>query len=155
MSQERQNLEIISRETMANILRCEVEIDFETRKFVERHSFSELDIIRREVEIQSREDDACLYDSLRREVETMGSPFAVKLSLELDIIRREVEIQVSCIVPSPISSVVKLKLALELGNYLLTTSRPFAVKLNLCCLESNILRCEIEIGSETGKPPSL
>ncbi|KAE8662435.1 hypothetical protein F3Y22_tig00113337pilonHSYRG00061 [Hibiscus syriacus] len=97
-------------------------------------------------------DAACVYDSLRREVETMGSPFTVKLSQELDIFRREVEIQVSCIVPIPISSTVKLKLALELGNCLLTTSRPFAVNLNLCCLESNILRCEVEIGSETGKP---
>ncbi|KAE8692165.1 ABC transporter C family member 13 [Hibiscus syriacus] len=28
---------------------------------------------------------------------------------------------------------------------------PFVVKLNLRCLESNILRCEVEIGSETGK----
>ncbi|KAE8690094.1 1-aminocyclopropane-1-carboxylate oxidase [Hibiscus syriacus] len=97
-------------------------------------------------------DASCVYDSLRREVETVGGPFAVKLSQKLDILRREVEIQVSCIVLSPISSVVKLKLALELGNYLLTTSRSFVVKLNLCCLESNILRCEVEIGSETGKP---
>ncbi|KAE8719187.1 Smg-4/UPF3 family protein, putative isoform 1 [Hibiscus syriacus] len=69
-----------------------------------------------------------------------------------------IEIQVSSIVPSLISSVVKLKLALEPGNCLLTTSRPFVVnsgpfvvKLNLRCLESNILRCEIEIGSEIGK----
>ncbi|KAE8695680.1 Histidine acid phosphatase family protein isoform 2 [Hibiscus syriacus] len=30
-------------------------------------------------------------------------------------------------------------------------SRPFAVKLSLCCLKSNILRCEVEIGSEIGK----
>ncbi|KAE8702699.1 Sister chromatid cohesion 1 protein 4, putative isoform 2 [Hibiscus syriacus] len=78
-------------------------------------------------------------------------PFVVKLSLKLDILRHEVEIQVSSIVPSTISSVVKLKLALEPGNCLLTTSGPFVVKLNLCCLESNIFRCEVEIGSEIGK----
>ncbi|KAE8670573.1 hypothetical protein F3Y22_tig00112124pilonHSYRG00065 [Hibiscus syriacus] len=29
--------------------------------------------------------------------------------------------------------------------------RPFVVKLSLCCLESNILRCEVEIGYEIGK----
>ncbi|KAE8673801.1 Glutathione S-transferase TAU 8 [Hibiscus syriacus] len=91
-------------------------------------------------------DDACVHDSLRREVETAGGPFVVKLSLKLDILRREVEIQVSNIVPSPISSVVKLKLALEPGNCLLTTSRPFVVKLNLCCLESNILRSCVVLG---------
>ncbi|KAE8689265.1 hypothetical protein F3Y22_tig00110940pilonHSYRG00241 [Hibiscus syriacus] len=66
--------------------------------------------------------DACVHDSLRHEVETTGGPFVVKLSLELDILRREVEIQ-----------------------------RPFIVKLNLCCLESNILCCEVEIGSEIEK----
>ncbi|KAE8709631.1 Peroxin 14, putative isoform 1 [Hibiscus syriacus] len=82
-------------------------------------------------------DDDRVHDSLRREVETAGGLFVVKLSLELDILRREVEIQ--------------LKLAPKLGNYLLTTSGPFVVKLNLHCLESNILRCEVEIGSEIGK----
>ncbi|KAE8661592.1 hypothetical protein F3Y22_tig00113725pilonHSYRG01273 [Hibiscus syriacus] len=95
-------------------------------------------------------DDACVHDSLRREVKTAGGPFVVKLSLKLDIFCREVEIQVSSIVLSPISSVVKLKLALEPGNYLLTTSRPFVVKLNLCCLESNILRCELKLALKLG-----
>ncbi|KAE8717243.1 putative SAUR-like auxin-responsive protein family [Hibiscus syriacus] len=76
-------------------------------------------------------------------------PFVVKLSLKLDILRREVETQVSSIVQSPISSVVKLKL--NLNEILLTSSGPFVVKLNLRCLESNILRCEVEIGSEIGK----
>ncbi|KAE8682881.1 Detected protein of unknown function [Hibiscus syriacus] len=88
-------------------------------------------------------------------------PFAVKLSLKLDILRREVEIQRSlrCEVELVLSRVQypslsfaeKLKLALKLGSCLLTTSGPFVVKLNLRCLESNILRCEVEIGSEIGK----
>ncbi|KAE8702397.1 putative germin-like protein 9-2 [Hibiscus syriacus] len=56
-----------------------------------------------------------------------------------------------CVVSRPISFDVKLKLALKLGNYLLTTSGPFVVKLNLCCLEPNLLRYEVEIGSEIGK----
>ncbi|KAE8732461.1 Squamosa promoter-binding-like protein 8 [Hibiscus syriacus] len=117
---------------------------------------------------------ACVHDSLRREVETasgpsvvklsllklalelgnclltVSRPFAVKLSLcclESNILR--FEIQVSCIAPSPISSVVKLKLALKLTNCLLTVSCPFTVKLSLCCLESNILHCEVEIDSES------
>ncbi|KAE8663647.1 putative cinnamyl alcohol dehydrogenase 9 [Hibiscus syriacus] len=90
-------------------------------------------------------------------VELGDNPSSIELCcklcvLKLSVVQLEVEIQVSCIIPSPISSSVKLKLALELGNCLLTTSRPFAVKLNLCCLESNILRCEVEIGFETGKP---
>ncbi|KAE8688881.1 Heat shock cognate 70 kDa protein [Hibiscus syriacus] len=74
------------------------------------------------------------YDSFRREVETVDGPFVVKLSLELDILHR------SC----PFA--VKLKLTLK--SCLLTASRPFTVKLRLCCLESNILRCEVEIDSE-------
>ncbi|KAE8662876.1 Folate transporter 1 [Hibiscus syriacus] len=85
------------------------------------------------------------YDSLRREVEIVDGPFVVKLSLELDILRREVEIQ------SKDECCLCLKLAPKLGNCLLTTSRPFVVKLNLCCLKSNILRCEVEIGSEIMK----
>ncbi|KAE8668980.1 hypothetical protein F3Y22_tig00112276pilonHSYRG00034 [Hibiscus syriacus] len=42
-------------------------------------------------------------------------------------------------------------LKLNLNEILLTSSGPFVVKLNLRCLESNILRCEVEIDSEIGK----
>ncbi|KAE8659920.1 hypothetical protein F3Y22_tig00116960pilonHSYRG00011 [Hibiscus syriacus] len=70
-------------------------------------------------------DVACVHDSLCREVETVSGTFVVKLSL--------------------------LKLKLKLRSCLLTVSCPFAVKLSLCCLESNILRYEVEIGSEIGK----
>ncbi|KAE8665030.1 hypothetical protein F3Y22_tig00112699pilonHSYRG00063 [Hibiscus syriacus] len=116
-----------------NILCREVEIV--DGPFVIKLSL-ELDVIRREVEIQ---------------FETASGPFVVKLSLDLNIIRREVEIQ-ACVVLSPISFVVKLKLALKLGNCLLTANRPFAVKLRLCCLESNILRCELNLAMKLGSP---
>ncbi|KAE8701902.1 hypothetical protein F3Y22_tig00110503pilonHSYRG00009 [Hibiscus syriacus] len=72
-----------------DILRCEVEIV--DGPFVVKLSL-ELDIIRHEVEIQSK-DVADGHDIIRREVEIVDGPFIVKLSLELDIIRRKVEIQ--------------------------------------------------------------
>ncbi|KAE8667743.1 putative ribose-5-phosphate isomerase 2 [Hibiscus syriacus] len=86
-------------------------------------------------------DDACVQDSLRREVEPeigypSSGPFVVKLNLhclESNILRCEVEI------------------GSAIGKLLLTSSGPFVVKLNLHCLESNILRCEVEIGSAIGK----
>ncbi|KAE8710329.1 hypothetical protein F3Y22_tig00110324pilonHSYRG00039 [Hibiscus syriacus] len=72
------------------------------------------------------------HDIFRREVEidSETGKFVDKHSFfELDILHREVEIQSreGC------------------------CFRPFAVKLSLCYLESNILRCEVEIGSEIGK----
>ncbi|KAE8700775.1 hypothetical protein F3Y22_tig00110556pilonHSYRG00727 [Hibiscus syriacus] len=113
---------------------------------------NQLYIARRKESVTVKEGLAPLnrpFGPLRREVEPENwisfamnhRPFAVKLS---------------CAVSSLISFAVKMKLTLN--EILLTISRPFVVKLNLCCLESNILRCEhdilrrgVEIGSGIGK----
>ncbi|KAE8663080.1 hypothetical protein F3Y22_tig00113123pilonHSYRG00255 [Hibiscus syriacus] len=58
---------------------------------------------------------------------------------EHDSIRREVK---------TVDDPFVVKLSLGIGY---PSSRPFAVKLSMCYLESNILRCEVEIGSEIGK----
>ncbi|KAE8695361.1 hypothetical protein F3Y22_tig00110718pilonHSYRG00086 [Hibiscus syriacus] len=92
-----------------------------TEKPLCRELSLELNIIHREVEIQ-----ACIVSSpisfivkLKLALNEIGKPlhlkivdgpFIVKLSLDLNILRREVEIQ-ACIISSPISFTVKLKLA--------------------------------------------
>ncbi|KAE8657832.1 hypothetical protein F3Y22_tig00116980pilonHSYRG00038 [Hibiscus syriacus] len=58
---------------------------------------------------------------------------------EHDSLRREVETVYDPFV---------VKLSLGIGY---PSSHSFAMKLSLCCLESNILRYEVEIGSEIGK----
>ncbi|KAE8676740.1 hypothetical protein F3Y22_tig00111582pilonHSYRG00907 [Hibiscus syriacus] len=104
-----------------NILRREVEI-VEGPFFVKLS----LDLISFVVKLKSnlKMNVTGEHDSLRREVETVDGPFIVKLSLDLNILRREVEIQV-CIVSSPISFAVKLKLALN------KTEKPFRREVEL------------------------
>ncbi|KAE8668248.1 hypothetical protein F3Y22_tig00112344pilonHSYRG00309 [Hibiscus syriacus] len=111
----------------------------------------------------SRNEILCREVEIELEALTSSSWIVFWLKILRRPLRREVEPRywisfvvklksnVSCVVSRPTSFVVKLKLALEPGNCLLTTSRPFVVKLNLCCLESNILRCEVELGSEIEK----
>ncbi|KAE8658442.1 hypothetical protein F3Y22_tig00116971pilonHSYRG00486 [Hibiscus syriacus] len=109
---------------------------------------SESNILRYEVEIGSGNGKLYIDNqwSLRREVNLC--------CLESNILRCEVEIGSEIgklFVDNQPSLRCELKLALKLGNCLLKTNGPFIVKLNLRCLESNILRCEVEIGSEIEK----
>ncbi|KAE8716386.1 Detected protein of unknown function [Hibiscus syriacus] len=115
-----------------DILRREVEIQLNLRCL-------ESNILRYEVEIDSEIEKLFIDNqrSLRREVELAFGPFVVKLNLrclEYNILRCEVEIG---------SEIEKLFVDNQRG--------PFVVKLNLRFLESNILRCEVEIGSEIEK----
>ncbi|KAE8681473.1 hypothetical protein F3Y22_tig00111330pilonHSYRG01016 [Hibiscus syriacus] len=106
----------------SNIFRCEVEIDTEIGKF--------------------------FVDNQRR-------PFAMKLSsccLESNILRCEVEIgsEIGKLFIDNQRS-LRREVELVLPGVQYPSFGPFVVKLNLYCLESNILRCEVEIGSEIGK----
>ncbi|KAE8704010.1 putative inorganic phosphate transporter 1-7-like [Hibiscus syriacus] len=83
---------------------------------------------------------------------TTSRPFVVKLNLcclESNIIRCEVEIGSEIeklFVDNQRSLRHEVELALSGVQY--PSIGPFVMKLNLRCLESNILRCEVEIGSE-------
>ncbi|KAE8732490.1 telomerase Cajal body protein 1-like [Hibiscus syriacus] len=117
-------------------------------------------------------DDACVHDSLRREIETAGGPFIVKLSLELDILPNNrpfvVKLNMHCLESHILRCEVEIGSEIEklfvdnqrslrrevehaLSGVQYPSLGPFVVKLNMRCLESNILRCEVEIGSEIEK----
>ncbi|KAE8721333.1 hypothetical protein F3Y22_tig00016212pilonHSYRG00032 [Hibiscus syriacus] len=114
-----------------DILRCEVEIM--DGPFVVKWSL-ELDILHREVKIQSK-DVFDGHDILRREVEIVDGPFVMKLSLKLDILRREVEIQSKDVADGHDILCREVEIV----------DNPFVVKLNF---ELDILFREVEIQSK-------
>ncbi|KAE8655944.1 hypothetical protein F3Y22_tig00117012pilonHSYRG00026 [Hibiscus syriacus] len=134
---------------------------------------SEHYILRREVGIELKAfGEWPLNRPIRREVEPENwISFAMKLKSkycsESNILRCEVEIGsgtgklfVDSQPPLRCEHDI-LRRGVEIGSGIgklfvdnqpsLRFSRPFAVKLSLCCLGSNILRCEVEISPETRK----